>query len=111
MPLDMESLTPTHLLLLAGSAFAVALAAAAVWPRRWWLVALVVGLLFPAYTLSSALAGIRRDPTANNLFPVSVAIACALTMVPAFVGAGVGEMIGRGLSHRRSSRDTHVPPH
>ena len=102
MTLDMDSLTGTHLLVLAGSAFVVALAAAARRPRRWEAVALVVGLVFPAYTLSSAIVGILRDPNSNNLFPIAVAFATVLTLVPAFVGAGIGEMIGRRLRRCRS---------
>src|SRR5688500_18462917 len=100
MTLDMDSLTGTHLLVLAGSAFVVALAAAARWPRRWKAVAAVVGLVFPAYTLSSAIVGILRDPKSNNLFPIAVAFATVLTLVPAFVGAGTGGMIGRRLRRR-----------
>lgn len=103
MTLDMESLTGTHLLILAGAALVVALGAAVVWPRRWQVVALVVGLLFPSYALSGALVGAWRNPTSNSMWPVGVAIACVLTLVPAFVGAGVGEMVGRGLARRRTA--------
>ena len=102
MTLDMDSLTGTHLLLLAGLAFVVAFAAAARWPRRFKAVALVVGLAFPAYTLSSAVVGIARDARSNNLFPIAVAFATVLTLGPAFVGAGIGEMVGRRLGQRRS---------
>ena len=114
MTFDMDSMTGIHLLVLAGSAFVLALAAAARWPRRWWAVALVVGLVFPTYTLSSAIVGILRDPTSNNLFPIAVAIATVLTLVPAFVGAGIGEMIGRRVRRPRASsigpqeRPTHT---
>lgn len=104
---DMDSMTGTHLLMLAGLAFIAALAAAACWPRRWKAVALVVGLVFPAYTLSSAIVGILRDPKSNNLFPIAVAFATVLTLVPAFVGAGTGEMIGRRL-RRRHPESTHL---
>ena len=105
--LDMDLMTGTHLLMLGGVAFVVALIAAARWPRRWWAVALVVGMVFPAYTLSSAIVGILRDPKSNNLFPIAVAFATVLTLVPAFVGAGIGEMIGRRLRRRRPS-STHL---
>jgi hypothetical protein len=98
MTLDMDSITGMHLLFLAGSALVVALAAALIWPRRWRVVALVVGLLFPAYTLSSVLVGIRRNPKSHNLWPIEVGIACVLTLLPSFVGAGVGGMVGRWLA-------------
>ena len=103
MMLDMDSMTGTHLLLLAGLAFIAAFAAAVRWPRRWKVVSLVVGLVFPAYTLSSAIVGIMQNPKSNNLFPIAVAIAAALTLVPAFVAAGIGEMIGRRLRRGRPS--------
>ena len=103
MTLDVDAMRGTHLLMLAACAFVVALAAAAVWPRRWKAVALVVGMLFPAYVLSSAIVGIMRDPTSNNLFPIAVAMFCVLTLPPAYLGAGIGEMIGRGLGRRRES--------
>ena len=109
MTLNMDSITGTDLLILTGFAFVVALAAAAVRPRWWRFVALVVGLLFPAYTLASALVGIRRDPTAHNLWPIGVAFACVVTLVPAFLGAGVGEMVGRGLKRRRAQGELVAP--
>ena len=100
MPLDMESLTGTQMLILACCALVIAAVAGTVWPRWWWLSALAVGTLFPAYTLSAALLGIYRNPSSNNLFPVAVAVACVITMPPAFLGAGAGEMIGRTLRSR-----------
>jgi hypothetical protein len=100
MTLDMDAMTGTDLLILAGAAFAAGLVGAIIRPRRWWLIALVIGALFPAYTLSAALLGIRRDPTSNNLFPIAVGFACLLTGLPAFVGAGAGELIGRNLRTR-----------
>jgi hypothetical protein len=71
---------------------------------------LVVGLLFPAYALSSALVGVWRDPTSNSMWPFGVAIACVLTLVPALLGAGVGEMIGRGLRRRRAAETVPAAP-
>lgn len=105
MTLDMDSMTGTDLLVLAGTSLVAALAAGALWPRRWKAAALVVGLLFPAYTASSIAVGIMRGSKSNNLFPIAIAIACVLTFVPAFLGAGVGEMIGRGV--RRLERSSH----
>jgi hypothetical protein len=96
----MDSLTGTQLVILAGGALVVAMAVAVVRPRRWRIVALVVGLLFPAYTMSVALLGVRRNPTANSMWPIGVAFACALTLVPAFLGAGVGELVARALTRR-----------
>jgi hypothetical protein len=93
--LDMESLTLTHMLILACAALVIGLIAGAVWPRWWLLNALLVGALFPAWTLASALFQIYRNPGSNNLFPVAVAIACVITLPPAFLGAGAGELIGR----------------
>ena len=110
MILDMEKLTGTHILILAGVALVVALVAAAVWPRRWQVVALVVGLLFPAYTLSGALLGIWRNPKSNTMWPFGVAFACLVTLVPAYFGAGVGEMVRRALARRRTAAtDPAVP--
>ena len=111
MTLDMDSMTGTHLLILAGSALVVAFAGAVAWPRRWACVALTVGLLFPAYTLSSAVVGIARDPTSNNLFPIAVVFACVLTVSPAFLGAGIGAMVGRALRRQsgQASGDGDTP--
>ena len=59
---------------------------------------------------SDALAGVWRHPTSNSMWPIGVAFACVLTLVPAFVGAGVGEMVGRRLTRRRTvATDPFVP--
>jgi hypothetical protein len=92
---DMDAMTLTAMLILAGTALLVALVAGAVWPRRWRLVALLVGGLFPAFIIANVVAGLVRNPKSNNLWPVAVAIACAVTLPPAYVGAGAGEMIAR----------------
>ena len=105
MILDMDSLTGKNLLVLAGAALVVALVAGVAWPRRWKVVALVVGLLFPAYALSGALVGAWRNPTSNSMWPFGIAIACVVTLVPAFLGAGVGEMVGRGLTRPRTAAE------
>ena len=102
----MDLMTGTGLLVLAGTSLVVALAAGVLWPRRWIAAALVVGLLFPAYTALSVAVGIMRGSRSNNLFPISIAIACVLTFVPAFLGAWVGELVGRGL--RRLQRSWHA---
>ena len=106
----MDSLTGTHLLILAGAALVVALAAAVAWPARWTTVAVVVGLVFPAYALCSALVLIWREPKSNSVWFIGVGIACVLTLVPAFVGAGIGEMVGRTIGRRRTPSSDPVLP-
>jgi hypothetical protein len=97
---DMDAMTLTAMVILACTALLVALVAGAVWPRRWRLVALLVGGLFPAFILANVASSLVRNPKSNNLWPVVVAIACAITLPPAYVGAGAGEMIGRRVRRR-----------
>ena len=87
-------MTAMQLLILACSALATALIAAAIWPGRRLLIGVIVGGIFPTYMLAAAWA------SASNLWPVAVAIACVLTLLPAYLGAGLGEMIGRKLRPR-----------
>ena len=59
------------------------------------VIALIVGCTFPTYMLAAGL--ISR----SNLWPVGVVIGCVMTMPPAFLGAGVGAMIGQRRKARR----------
>jgi hypothetical protein len=85
----------TSLLITTCSALAIALIAAVIWPRRWLPIACIVGCSFPAYVMASGLI------TGGNMWPVAGGLWWILTMPPAFLGAGVGEMIGRRRRPRR----------
>jgi hypothetical protein len=90
---DMDPVT--SLLVTTCSALVIALIAAAIWPRRWLLTALIVGCSFPAYVMAYGLV------SGANLWPIAGGLWWILTMPPAFLGAGVGEMIGRRRRPRR----------
>lgn len=70
----------TSLLITTCSAFLVALITAAIWPRKWLLIALIVGCSFPAYFMASGLIA------GSNMWPVAGGLWWILTMPPAFLG-------------------------
>ena len=106
---EMDSMTLTEMAILACTALLLALVGGAVWPRRWGLIAVLVGGLFPAFILFDVAQSLVRAPNSNNLWPVVVGIACAITLLPAFVGAGAGEMIGRLCRRGRSAGNETRP--
>ena len=77
------------LVLIPCVALVIALIAALIRPQNWLAIALVVGGVFPIYMLAS---GVIMQ---SNLWPIGGLIGAVMTMPTAFLGAGVGEMIGR----------------
>src|SRR6476469_7563311 len=83
------------------SGILVALTAAMKWPGWWLPIALVVGCAFPACVMAAGLI------SGSNIWPVGGLIWFVLTMPLAYLGAGLGEMIGR--TFRRRPSPTPIP--
>ena len=78
-----------QLVIPACSALAISLVFAAVWPRWWRPIAVIVGCAFPACMM--AFAAIND----SNIWFVVGGIWAVVTLPPAYLGARAGEMVGR----------------
>lgn len=58
-----------------------------------WLATVVAGSAVPAVVMARVIVDCVQDPTAHNLWPFEVVIACVLGFASALVGALAGKLI------------------
>ena len=93
----MDQMTRLQFLVLLVAVIIISFLVFVIRDGRPWVAALIIGVVFPISVVAKILIDLRNNPTSHNLFPFEIAIACIVSIPPAFVGAFLGAAMRRAM--------------